>query len=108
MQDTYADGVTVGAPPDPFNQQPDAELAAGPQQPGVDVGAAVVDVDAGRDTPRGEGGLQRGGQAHGVIGEPEPVPDRQHAVIVEEREQVGLAAPDPGAVQRVADPAFVS
>ena len=87
--------------------QPDAELAAGPQQPGVDEGAAVVDVDAGRDTPRGEGGLQRGGQAHGVLGEPEPVPDGQPAVIVEEGEQVGLAAPDAGAVQRVTDPAFV-
>ena len=87
--------------------QPDAELAAGPQQPGVDVGAAVVDVDAGRDTPRGEGGLQRGGQAHRVLGEPEPVPDGQPAVIVEEGEQVGLAAANVRAVQRVTDPAGV-
>jgi hypothetical protein len=51
--------------------------------------------------------VQRRGQAHGVLGEPEPVSHREPAVIVQEREQVALAATEFRAVQRVADPAFV-
>ena len=68
---------------------------------------AVVDVGGVRDAAGGEGGLQRGGQAHGVLGEPEPVPDCQPGVVVQEREQVGLAAADLRAVQRVTDPPLV-
>ena len=87
--------------------QPDAELAAGPQQPRIDVGRAVVDIAAGGHATGGQRGLQRGREAHGVLGEPEPVADRKTGMIVEEGEQVGLAATDPRAVQRVTDPAFV-
>ena len=56
--------------------QADAELAAGPQQPRIDERAAVVDIDRLRDTTGGQRGLQRCGQAHGVLGEPEPVTDQ--------------------------------
>lgn len=87
--------------------QPDPELAAGPEQPGIDVGRPVVDVAGGWHPAGGQRGLQCGGQPHGVLGEPEPVARREPCVIVEEREQVGLAAADPWAVQRVTDPPFV-
>ena len=87
--------------------QPDAELAARAQQPRIHVGTAVVDVAARRDAPRREGGLQRGRQAHGVFGEPESVPHRKTRMVVQEREEVGLATTEAWAVQRVTDPAFV-
>ena len=87
--------------------QPDAELRAGPQQPGVDERRAVVDVDPVGDPARAQRGAQRGGQAHGVLGEPEPVPDDRPGVVVEEGEQVGLAAADVRAVQRVPGPQLV-
>ena len=45
--------------------------------------------------------------ADGVFGEPKPVPDHQPSMIVQESEQVSFAVPDPGAVQRIADPEFV-
>ena len=57
--------------------QPDAELAAGPQQPRIDERAAVVDIHRLRDTTSGQRRLQRGSQAHGVLGEPEPVTGQQ-------------------------------
>src|SRR5918999_430785 len=87
--------------------QPDAELAAGPQQPCIDKSAAVVDIDRLRNAARGQRRLQRARAAHGVLGEPEPVTHRKPRVIIQKREEVGLAATDPRAVQRVADPAFV-
>ena len=87
--------------------QPDPELAAGPQQPRVNERRAVIDVAVGRHAAAGEGWFQRSGQPHGVLGEAEPVADRESGVIVEEREQVGLAAADARPVQRVADPPLV-
>ena len=54
--------------------QPDPELRARAQQPGVDERGAVVDIDAVRDPARAERGAQRGGEANGVLGEPEPMP----------------------------------
>ena len=62
---------------------------------------AVVDIDPCGDAARGQGRAQRGREPHGVLGEPEPVPDQQPGVIVEEREQVGLASGDDRAVQGV-------
>ena len=52
------------------------ELRAGPQQPRVDERRPVVDVDRVRDAAGGQRRAQRRGQADGVLGEPEPVPDR--------------------------------
>jgi hypothetical protein len=66
--------------------QPDPELAAGPQQPRIDVGGAALDITARRHTAGGQGRFQRGDQSHSVLGEPEPVPGHQPAVIVQERE----------------------
>jgi len=87
--------------------QLDAQLAAGAQQPRIDVGGSVVDIGgAGHATSR-EGRLERGGQADRVFGEPEPVTGHHPGMIVQEREQVGLAATNPWAVQRVADPPLV-
>jgi hypothetical protein len=48
-----------------------------------------------------------GAQPHGVLGEPEPVPDHQTRMIVEEAEQVGLAVTDPRPIQGVHDPQLI-
>ena len=87
--------------------QPDAELRAGAQQPGVDERRAVVDVDPVGDPARTERGAQRGRQAHGVLGEPEPMAHDRPGVVVEEREQIRLAAADVRAVQGVTGPQLV-
>ena len=49
-------------------------------------------------------GPQRRLEAHGVLGVPPPVADQGPGVVVDEREQVGLAAADHRAVQGVAGP----
>ena len=87
--------------------EPDPELPAGPEQPGIDEGRAVVDVCGSGDAAGGQRGFQRGGQPDGVLGEPEPVTHRQPAVVVQEREQIHLPAGDLRAVQGVADPPLV-
>ena len=87
--------------------QPDPELAAGPQQPRIDERRPVIDIRAGGHAAGGQRRFQRGGQANGVLGEPEPVTGREAAMIIEEGEQAGLTAPGPRAVQRVTDPAIV-
>ena len=87
--------------------QPDPELRAGSQQPGVDERRAVVDIDRVRDSPGAERRAQRGGEADGVLGEPEPVPHDRPGVVIEEGEQVGLAPADVRAVQGVAGPHLV-
>ena len=66
--------------------QLDAQFRACPQQPGIDERRPVVDVDPVGDPARGERGTQRRGQAHGVLGEPEPVPHDRAGVVVEEGE----------------------
>lgn len=87
--------------------QPDPQLRAGPQQPGIDESRPVVYVNPGGHPAGGQCGFEGCGQPDGVFGEPEPVPDHQSAVIVEEGEQVSLAVPDPRAVQGVANPQVV-
>jgi hypothetical protein len=54
--------------------QPNPEARAGPQQPRVDERGTVVDIDSVGDPARPERRTQRGGQADGVLGKPEPVP----------------------------------
>ena len=50
-------------------------------------------------TPRlASAGFQRHPQPDGVLTEPEPISTDQPAMIVEEGEQMGLSAPDLGAV----------
>jgi len=87
--------------------QPDPELAAGPQQPRIHEGGSVVHVAVSRHPSAGQGWLQGGGQAHGVLGEAEPGTDREAGMIVKEREEIRFAAPHAGAVQGVADPPLV-
>jgi hypothetical protein len=87
--------------------QPDAELRARAQQPRVDERGAVVDIDPVGDPARPQRRAQRRGQPHGVLGEPEPMPHDRPGVVVEEGEQVGLAAADDRAVQGVPGPQLV-
>ena len=87
--------------------QLDAELGAGPQQPRVDERLAVVDVDVLGDTPRRPApGAARRPAARCPRRSPTGARP-QPGMVVEEREQVGLAAADPRAVQRVAGPQLV-
>src|SRR5205814_4932096 len=44
--------------------------------------------------PRGQRRAQRGSQPHSVFGEAPPVPDHGPGMVVDEREQVGLATLD--------------
>ena len=88
--------------------QRDAQAGAGAQQLGVDERRAVVDVDPLRDTAGGERRAQRRFQAHGVLAVPPPVAHQCPGVVVDEREQVGLAASDLGAVQGVAGPQLIA
>ena len=85
----------------------DAELRARPQQPRVHERRPVVHIDPLRDTPGRQRRPQCRGQAHRVLRQPPPVPDRRPGVVVDEREQVRLAALDPGAVQRVPGPDLI-
>jgi hypothetical protein len=78
--------------------QLDPERGAGTQQPGIHERRPVVDVDRLGDTATGKGGPQRGGQPDGVLGIAEPVADDRSAVVVDEGEQVGLAAGKRGAM----------
>ena len=55
----------------------DAQHRASPQQPCIDEGGPVVDVDALGDAAAGQGGPQRGSEADGVLGVTEPVPGDQ-------------------------------
>jgi hypothetical protein len=87
--------------------QLDAQHGAGPQQPSVDESGTVIDIYRLRDAPAGQGGTQRGGQPHGVLGVSEPVPHHRPAVIINEGEQVGFPARHHRPVQSVAGPAFV-
>ena len=87
--------------------QSNTEFRARPQQPRVDERRAVVDIDRGRHAAGSQRRFEGGGQAHGVLGEPEPVPDHQPRMVVEEGEQVGFAVSDPRPVQGVADPQLV-
>src|SRR3954454_2340939 len=66
--------------------EPDPELPAGPEQPFINKGTAVVHICRSRDTAGCQGGFQRGGQPDGVLGEPEPVTNRQPGVVVQESE----------------------
>ena len=87
--------------------QLDAQPGAGPQQPRVDERRAVVHVDVLGDAAGGQRRAQRGGQPDGVLGEPEPGGHHRPGMIIEEREQVGLAAVHPDRVQRVPGPDLV-
>jgi hypothetical protein len=62
--------------------QPDPEFGTRPQQPGIDKCGPVVNVGGGRNTAGGQRWFQRRGQAHGVLGEPEPVAHRETRMIV--------------------------
>ena len=88
-------------------RQADAEFRARPQQPRVCERRPVVHIDPLRDAPGRQRRPQRRGQAHRVLGQPPPVPDHRPGVVVDEREQVRLAAGDPGAVQRVPGPDLI-
>jgi hypothetical protein len=87
--------------------QPDTQFRACPQQPGIHERRAVVDIHAGGNPAGGQGGLQGDTEADGVLGESEPVATDQSGMVVEEREQVGLAAADLRAVQGVPGPAVI-
>jgi hypothetical protein len=88
--------------------QPDPEFGTRPQQPGIDKSGPVVHVGGGgRDAAGGQRRFQRGGQAHGVLGEPEPVAHRETRMIVQEREQVRFSATDSRPVQRITHPPLV-
>jgi hypothetical protein len=87
--------------------QLDAQLGAGPQQPRVHKRRAVVDVDPAGDATGRQCRPQRGGQPHGVLGIPPPVPDDRPGMVVDEAEQVGLAPGDAGPVQRIPGPQLV-
>ena len=87
--------------------QADPEFGACPQQPGIDERRPVVDIHAGRDPAGGQRRLQRHPKADGVLGETEPVATDQPRMIVEEREQIGLAATNLRAVQRIAGPTVI-
>jgi hypothetical protein len=87
--------------------QADPEFGACPQQPGVHEGAAVIHVGVGGNASASQCRFERGGQAHGVLGEPEPVTHREPRMIVQEREEISFSAADLGAVQRIPDPALV-
>ena len=87
--------------------QPDPEFRACPQQPGIHERRPVVYIHAGRDPAGGQRRLQGDAQSDGVLGEPEPVATDQPRMVVQEREQVGFAATNLGAVQRIAGPAVI-
>jgi len=87
--------------------EPDPELPAGPEKPGVDESRAVVDVCGPGDAARSERGFQRCRQPHGVLGEPEPVAHREPAVVVQESEQIHFPAGDLRPMQGVAHPPLV-
>ena len=87
--------------------QLDAQHRAGSQQPRVDERAAVIDIDAFRDAADGQGRAQRGSQPHDILVERPPGAHHRPGVIIDEAEQVGLAAADDRAVQRVAGPQLV-
>ena len=85
----------------------DAQAGARPHQRGVAERRAVVDEDPGRDGAGGQRGPQRPRQRHDAL---RPAPAGGHdgaAVIVDEAEQVALAALDHRAVQAVAGPQVV-
>ena len=53
------------------------EFRARPQQPRIDKGRTVVDVNPAGTPAGGQRGAQRRGQPHGVFGKAEPVAGRQ-------------------------------
>ena len=80
------------------------EARAGPQQLLGRVRRAVIDVAAARHTTRRERSTERRLETDRVLREPPPIADQGAAVVVDEREQVGLAASDHRSVQGVAGP----
>ena len=98
---------TALGPVGPGMDQPDPEPGADPRQRRIHEGGAVVHVD-GLGYPVGlQGWAQRCGQPDGVLGERPAARGHQSRMVVEEREQVRLAAADPEPVQPVADPDLV-
>jgi hypothetical protein len=87
--------------------QADAQDRAGPLELLAGECRAVVDVEHLGDPTGGQRGAQRCLQPDGVFGQAEEVADQRSAVVVDEGEQVGLAAGDRRAVQRVAGPQVV-
>jgi hypothetical protein len=87
--------------------QPDPEFGTRPQQPGIDKSGPVVNVDGGRNASSGQRWFQRRGQAHGVLGKPEPVPHRETRMIIQKREQIRFSTTDPRPVQRITHPPLV-
>ena len=87
--------------------QADSKFRAGPQQPDVDKRRPVVDIDRLRNAAGGQSGVQRHPQPDSIFGEPEPVADQQPGMIIQEREQIDLAAADLRAVQRIPGPPLV-
>ena len=88
--------------------QLDPQARAAAQQPGIDEGRPVIDVDRLWDAPGRERRAQCRREAHDVLVEAEPGGHHRPGPVVEEAEQVGLAAADGGAVQGVADPQLVA
>ena len=85
----------------------DAQPGRGPRQRRIDKRGAVIDVDRPGDAAGGQRRAQRRGQPHAVF---EVAPAGGHhrpRMVIEEGEQVRLAAGHRRAVQRVAGPQLV-
>ena len=91
----------------PAVHQLDAQYCAGAQQPRIDKSRAVVDVYRFGDAPGGQCRAQRGGQPDHVFVERPPGPHHRAAVVVDECEEVGLAASNSRAMQGVPGPQLV-
>ncbi len=73
-----------------------------------DTNAEPLSTYTARGTPLADSAVRSAGlQAHRVFREPPAIADQHSAVVVDEREQVGSAAADGRAVQRVAGPQVV-
>jgi hypothetical protein len=87
--------------------QLDAQHRAGTQQPRINERGSVIDVDRFRDPADGQRRAQRGRQPHHVLVERPPGAHHRPGMIIDEAEQVCLAAGDLRAVQRVAGPQLI-